>query len=136
MSNDEQPIEVIQVDAFGGHMVTSDKGHALFRFMTAEEPLNLAVSAPLLPPLLQSVASCQAQMTRRGKMQNSELAVFPVDWWELGSGPSGEIIFSFRLKGTGGFLDFALTADMIPGILETLTAMAQASSNDRAPGTS
>jgi hypothetical protein len=118
-------IDAIPIAGVEGIMSTDDGRHALLKVRlqidpSAAQEAVLALPEAILRPLLGLICDGIAQTAK--KQAREETALFPVTWWELGRTDAGALAVTFRLEG-GASLSFAIGADQIPHIRQTLEVM-------------
>jgi hypothetical protein len=122
-------IPAIGVTSFEGEDISSDGQLGLFRFLSGETEVVLAIPHEQLISLMAGISNVSGK-GRRVRTQNpTGRHVFPCERWAFGLTPDQRhLVLSFRVPG-GAELSFQVSRTTIPAMRETLQTMEEGASN-------
>jgi hypothetical protein len=116
-------IMAIDVRTYEGNSVTQDGSHGLFKFMTSEGEITLAIPHEQLMPTMAGLSHASGQSAQIRNVSKTEKHAFPCEWWEIGFSDDNQHFFlSFRMPG-GMEMSFQVHRSRLSQMRETLESM-------------
>jgi hypothetical protein len=113
-------LEAISITSVDGITSSDDKSQALIKCKSIDgEELWIAFPVPQLLNLIELFSVEYTKIENRHRHQSGNVAMFPIQYWEIGKLNDGTFLLSLQMM-SGGILSFQLNQHHISGIQQTL----------------